>query len=73
MGEIGPNAKGAWLEWVPGSTARLCLRGGPPGELGNQGPRDDAISEFTLEESDEEAPMEGPVAVGRRCGPDQGR
>ena len=39
----------------------------------NQGPRDDAISEFALEDSDEEAPMEGPVVVGRGCGSDQGR
>lgn len=39
----------------------------------NQGPRDDAISELALENSDEEVPMEGPVVVGRGCRSDQGR
>lgn len=34
VGGIGPNAKGAWLEGIPGPTARLCLRGGPPVEPG---------------------------------------
>ena len=39
----------------------------------NQGPRDDAISELALENSDEEVPTEGPVVVGRGCRSDQGR
>lgn len=39
----------------------------------NQGPRDDVILEFALEDSNEEAPMEGPEVVGRGCGSDQGR